>query len=79
MSSSGSGSSSAPDLESDSSSEDKGSFKTLRSEVQGVEASASGVNAAGGADPQVGVGVWAGLGEVGVRKGGSEEECPSSS
>src|SRR6201992_1495407 len=47
--SSGSGSSPAPDLDSvSSSSEDKGSFKTSRSEVQGVSSSPSDPAATGG-------------------------------
>src|ERR1700753_931520 len=63
---SGSGSSSAPDLDSVTSSEDEGSFKMSRSEVQGVQANSSDLNAAGGTDSQAGVGVWDGHGEVGV-------------
>src|ERR1700753_2042374 len=43
-----SGSSSAPDLDSVSSSEDEGSFKTSRSEVQGVTSSAGDPDAVGG-------------------------------
>src|SRR6201992_2161695 len=77
--STGSGSSSAPDLESLSSSEDEGSFKTSRSEVQGVSSSPGDSNAAGGAGAQVGVGVRDGHGEVGIGEGGGEEECPPSS
>src|ERR1700753_4115315 len=46
--STGSGSSSAPDLDSVSSSEDEGSFKTSRSEVQGVSSSAGDSDAVGG-------------------------------
>ena len=70
----GSGSSSAPDLDSVSSSEDEGSFKTSRSEVQSVAPSAGDSDAVGGAGPQVGMGVWDGHGEVGAGEGGSEEE-----
>src|SRR6201995_2396862 len=77
--STGSGSSSAPDLESVSSSEDEGSFKTSRSEVQGVSPSPGDSDAAGGVGAQVGVGVWDGHGEVGIGKGGSEEERSSPS
>src|ERR1700753_2229314 len=72
--STGSGSSSAPDLESVSSSEDEGSFKTTRSEMQGVSSSPGDPNAAGGAGSQTGVGVWDGHGEVGVGEGGGEAE-----
>src|ERR1700753_1126015 len=73
--STGSGSSSAPDLDSVSSSEDEGSFKTSRSEVQGVAPSAGDSDAVGGAGSQVGVGVWDGYGKVGVGEGSSEAEC----
>src|ERR1700753_1360270 len=52
--STGSGSSSAPDLESVSSSDDEGSFKTSRSEVQGVSSSSGESKATGGAGAQVG-------------------------
>src|ERR1700753_513111 len=45
--SSGSGSFSAPDLHSVTSSEDEGSFKTSRSEVQGVQTAASNSDAVG--------------------------------
>ena len=63
--SSGSGSSSAPDLNSvSSSSKDEGSFKTSRSEVQGVSPSAGDSDAVGGAGPQVRVRVQDGHGEV---------------
>jgi hypothetical protein len=72
--SSGSGDSSAPDLDPVSSSEDEGSFKTSRSEMQGITSSPGSADAAGGADSQVGVGVWDGSGEVGVGEGGGEEE-----
>src|ERR1700753_1270974 len=70
----GSGSSSAPDLDSVSSSEDEGSFKTSRSKVQSVAPSASDPDAVGGASPQVGVGVWDGHGKVGVGEGSSEAD-----
>src|SRR6201990_1074341 len=74
----GSGSSSAPDLDCLSSSEDEGSFKTSRSEMQGVSPGSGDPNAAGGTGAQVGVGIWDGHGEVGVGEGGSEEERSSS-
>src|SRR6201992_4049564 len=67
--STGSGSFSAPDLDSVSSSEDEGSFKTSRSEVQGVPSSPGNPNATGGVGSQAGVGVWDGHGEVGVGEG----------
>src|SRR6201992_1316965 len=77
--STGSGSSSAPDLDSlSSSSKDKGSFKTSRSEVQGVSSSPGNLDAAGGVGSQAGVGVWDGHGEMGAGEGSSEEECSSS-
>src|ERR1700759_4395901 len=76
--STGSGSSSAPDLDSVSSSEDEGSFKTSRSEVQGVASSAGDSDAVGGAGPQVRVGVLDGQGEMGVGEGSGEEERSSS-
>jgi len=74
-----SGSSSAPDLDSVSSSEDEGSFKTSRSEVQGVAPSSGDSDAAGGTGSQARVGVWDGHGEVGVGEGSGEEERSSSS
>ena len=77
--STGSGSSSAPDLNSVSSSEDKGSFKTLGSEMQGVKASSGCLDATGGVDPSVGVGAWDGSGEVGVGEGSGEVERASPS
>ena len=76
--SSGSGSSPAPDLDSVTSSKDEGSFKTSRSEVQGVSSSPGDSDAVGGAGPQVGMGVWDGHGEVGVGEGSGEEECSPS-
>src|SRR6201992_2497378 len=77
--SSGSGSSPAPDLDSVTSSKDEGSFKTSRSEMQGVPSGSGNSDAAGGANPQAGVGVWDGHGEVGVGEGSSEEERSPSS
>src|ERR1700753_2848103 len=78
--SSGSGSSPAPDLNSlSSSSKDKGSFKTSRSEMQGVLSSSGNPDATGGVGSQAGVGVWDGHGEVGVGEGGGEEERSPSS
>src|SRR6201992_4140258 len=78
--STGSGSSSAPDLDSvSSSSEDEGSFKTSRSEGQGVTSSPGDPDATGGVGSQAGVGVWDGHGEVGVGEGGGEAERPPSS
>src|SRR6201992_4261344 len=78
--SSGSGSSPAPDLDSfSSSSEDEGSFKTSRSEMQGVLSSSGNPDATGGVGSQAGVGVWDGHGEVGVGEGGGEEERSPSS
>src|SRR6201992_3586895 len=75
----GSGGSSAPDLDSlSSSSEDEGSFKTSRSEVQGVSSSPGDPDATGGVGSQAGVGVWDGHGEVGVGEGGGEAERSSS-
>src|ERR1700753_2219405 len=62
--STGSGSSSAPDLESVSSSEDEGSCKTAGSKMQGVSSSSGNPDATGGVGPQAGVGVWDGHGEV---------------
>ena len=76
--STGSGSTSAPSLDSITSSEDKGSFKMTRSEVQGVLPGPGDSDAVGGAGPLVGVGVWDGHGEVGAGEGSGEEERSSS-
>src|ERR1700753_837224 len=77
--STGSGGSSAPDLDSlSSSSKDEGSFKTSRSEVQGVSSSPGNLDAVGGTSAQAGVGAWDGYGEVGVGEGSGEEERSSS-
>src|ERR1700753_3705783 len=67
--SSGSWSSSAPDLNSvSSSSEDEGSFKTSRSEVQGVSTGPGDSDAVGGTGSQAGVGGWDGHGKVVVKR-----------
>src|ERR1700753_1682189 len=76
--STGSGSSSAPDRDSVSSSQDEGSFKTSRSKVQSVSTSPGNLDATGGVGSQAGVGVWDGHGEMGAGEGSSEEECSAS-